>query len=183
MRMIRWGIAARLLIVGVLGLGCMTPQTGVIAGHWTPPGKASEPIVISWESENETKGLMVVTLGKGGERFRGHYLRISSGTKLESAQPIVANWGPLWSGYDWGETMDPWWWGPAGGMPMGGYMTAAYYPVFVREYTGKVVATLFGNEGHSMRCRFTLARPEEGLMGGGVGACQSSRGSRISARF
>ena len=183
MRIIQSESIVGILITLVFFLGCTTPQTGVIAGRWTPPNKTSEPIVIAWESENETQGMMALTLGKGGERFTGHYLRISSGTKLETVQPIVADWGPLWSGYDWGETMDPWWWGPAGGMPMTGYMNAAYYPVFVREYTGKVVATLFGNEGPSMRCRFTLTRPQEGLMGGGVGACQSSQGSKISARF
>lgn len=181
--MIRLTSGALWLSVCISVSACMTPQTGVIAGHWTPPGKASEPIVISWESENETKGRMSVTLGQGGERFRGTYVRVTSGTKLESVQPILADWGPLWEGYAWGPEMDPWWWGPADGMPMGGYMNATYYPVFVRQYTGKVVATLFGNEGHSMRCRFTLAQPQEGLLGGGVGACESSKGNRISAHF
>ena len=171
-------------LLSVIGLlGCMTPQTGVISAHWTPPGKSSEPIVISWESENQSQGRMFVQLGKGGERFRGTYVRVSAGTKVEAVQPIISGWGPVWGDYDWGGGMDPWGWGPGGGMPMGGYMGEASFPIFVREYSGKVVATLFGNEGHSMRCRFTLARPQEGLMGGGVGACQSSTGSQISARF
>jgi hypothetical protein len=30
---------------------------------------------------------------------------------------------------------------------------------FARFYTGKVVATLNGNQKHSMRCRFTLTNP------------------------
>lgn len=171
-------------LLSVIGLlGCMTPQTGVISAHWTPPGKSSEPIVISWESKNQSQGQMFVQLGKGGERFRGTYVRVSAGTKVEAVQTIISGWGPVWGGYDGGGGMDPWGWGPGGGMPMGGYMGETSFPIFVREYSGKVVATLFGNEGHSMRCRFTLARPQEGLLGGGVGACQSSTGSQISARF
>lgn len=172
-----------LSIFTLFASGCATPQTGIISARWTPPGKASEPIVISWESENQTQGRMFVQLGKGGERFRGSYVRVSAGTKVEAVQPIIAGWGPVWGDYDWGDGFDPWGWGPDGGMPLGGYVGGAAFPVFIREYTGKVVATLFGNEGHSMRCRFTLAKPEQGLMGGGVGACQSSTGSKISARF
>ena len=164
-------------------VGCATPQTGIIAAHWTPPGKSSEPIVISWESVNSSQGHMFVQLGKGGERFRGTYVRVSAGTKVEAVQTIVSGWGPVWGGYDWGPGMDPWGWGPDGGMGMGNYMGVSSYPVFIQKYTGKVIATLFGNEGHSMRCRFTLANPQMGLMGGGVGACQSSKGSKISAKF
>ena len=181
--MIRLRIAAAWVCGCILTSACTTPQTGVIAGQWTPPGKAPEPVPISWESEGDTQGRMFITLGRGGERFHGTYVRVTSGTKLETVQPILADWGPLWEGYDGGLGVDPWWWGPADGMPMGGYMNAAYYPVFVRQYSGKVVATLFGNQGHSMRCRFTLVRPQEGLMGGGVGACESSTGSKIAARF
>lgn len=181
--MIRFRASAVWLAVCIFVGGCTTPQTGVIAGRWTPPGKAPEPVPIAWESDSSTQGRMFITLGKGGERFQGTYVRVTSGTKLETVQPILTDWGPLWDGYNWGSEVDPWWWGPEGGMPVGGYTNVDYYPVFVRQYSGKVVATLFGNEGHSMRCRFTLVRPQEGLMGGGVGACESSKGAKISARF
>ncbi len=174
---------AWVLFVVVAAMACATtPQTGVIAAHWTPPGKSSEPIVLGWESESKNTGRIFCTLGRGGQRFTGHYIRIVAGTKVETVAPVLDTWGPIWSGYDWGGANDSWWWGPAG-EPMGEYMASSYYPIFVQEYTGKAVASLIGDKGDTMRCRFTLRRPQEGLMGGGTGECQTSNGSRISADF
>ena len=51
------------------------------------------------------------------------------------------------------------------------------------EYGNQAVATLFGDHSHSMRCRFRLSDPGEGLMGGGIGQCQVSDGSAIDAQF
>ena len=44
-------------------------------------------------------------------------------------------------------------------------------------------AVLFGNRGHDMHCSFTLARPDDGLEGGGVGHCKVSTGQEIAATF
>lgn len=171
-----------LIAVIVLLGGCATTQTGVIAARWTPPGKPSEPVVIGWESESRNTGRLFCTLGRGGERFTGNYIRIVAGTKVETVAPVLNTWGPIWSGYNWGGANDSWWWGPAGA-PMGEYMASSYYPIFVQEYTGKVVGSLIGDKGQTMRCRFSLRRPQLGLMGGGTGECQTSKGSQIEANF
>lgn len=171
---------AALLAAFTLAACASTPQTGIIAARWTPAGGSTLPVTLSWESQDDTHGVIHATLGPGGEHFRGHYVRVTAQTHVNAVMPIVGGWGPVWSGYTWGPAVDPWWWG-AGAMPAT-YGTE-YYSGFVRAYTGKVVATLFGNHGHSMRCRFTLNDPGLGLVGGGVGQCQTSNGSTLDAQF
>jgi len=170
-----------MLLVTLMLAGCATsPQTGIIAARWTPPHQATVPVTLSWESSDDTHGHIFATLGAGGEHFHGQYVRVTQQTEVDAIAPIVGGWGPIWSGYAWGPGVDPWYWG-APGVP--GAYGSAYYSGFVTAYTGKVVATLFGNHGHSMRCRFTLNEPYEGLIGGGVGECQTSDGAEIDAEF
>ena len=172
------------ITTGILFVGCTTtPQTGIISATWTPRGKPPEHIVISWESEDAITGPMYVTLGKGGERFTGNYLRVTSGTEIKTVEPILGPWNAIRESGGWAQEEDPWWWGPPGAWPLGIGWDGGYFPSFVRDYSGKVVATLFGNRGGKMRCRFTLDRPQEGLIGGGTGQCQSSTGATITARF
>jgi hypothetical protein len=57
------------------------------------------------------------------------------------------------------------------------------HTTFVRTYSGRVVATLFGDKGNTMRCRFQLTNPEAGLSSGGVGECQVSSGGTIDVEF
>jgi hypothetical protein len=156
-------------------------QTGFIAAHWTAKGKGSIPVTISWESEDDLHGRMHSTLGPGGERFEGRYVRVTERTPLTVVEPILTGWGPIWEGYAVGSLRDPWWWGSDIAAP--GAYGAAYYSGFLESYTGKVVATLTGNRGHTMRCRFTLAHAEQGLLGGGKGGCQSGVGGSIVAEF
>ena len=176
---VAWHLA--LALIGLALAGCAsTPQTGIIAARWTAAGAETVPVTLSWESADDTHGHIFATLGPGGEHYRGQYVRVTQETHVNTIAPIVGAWGPVWSGYAWGPSVDPWWWGP-GAMP--GVYGAEYYSGFVRAYTGKVVATLFGNHGHSMRCRFSLNDPIEGLVGGGVGRCQTSDGSQLDAQF
>ncbi len=182
--MLRSQSAIASVFAGVLLCACATtPQTGIISATWTPPDKPPQPIVISWESEDAITGPMYVTLGKGGERFTGNYLRVTSGTELRTVRPILGPWYAIRESGGWAQETDPWWWGPPGGWPLGIGWDGGYFPEFIREYSGKVVATLFGNRGGKLRCRFTLDRPQEGLMGGGAGDCQSATGGKITARF
>lgn len=158
---------------------CATaPKTGIIAARWTPKDAATVPVTMSWKSQSSTHGHMFTTLGPGGEHFHGSYVQVTHQTRVSGIAPIVGGWGTVWAGY--GAGVDPWYWGPAGAAPVYG---AAYYSGFQTEYEGKVVATLFGNHGRSMRCRFTLNVPNQGLVGGGVGDCEVSDGSRIDAEF
>ena len=54
---------------------------------------------------------------------------------------------------------------------------------FRTNYSGKVVATLFGDRSTVMRCRFRLANPSGGMQDGGTGECQLSTGGKIDAQF
>jgi hypothetical protein len=168
-----------LCVLSAALFSCATaPATGIIAARWTPKGRDTVPATMSWESESSTHGRMFTTLGPGGERFQGSYVQVTHQTQVSGISPIVGAWGPVWSGY--GVGADPWYWGAPGIEPMAG---AAYYSGFQTVYDGKVIATLFGDHSHSMRCRFTLSVPSEGLVAGGVGKCQVSDGSWLDVKF
>jgi hypothetical protein len=49
--------------------------------------------------------------------------------------------------------------------------------------TSNASAVLMGNKGNSMHCGFTLAKPDAGLEGGGVGRCKLSTGEVVDATF
>jgi hypothetical protein len=51
----------------------------------------------------------------------------------------------------------------------------------VTVYSGDVAATLFGERGEVMRCRFELASPSDGMRSGGLGHCQVRGGPRLDA--
>ena len=53
----------------------------------------------------------------------------------------------------------------------------------VESYSGDIEATLFGNKGHTMRCKFRAANSLMGLPSGGVGRCQVSDGRVIDVQF
>ncbi|HUM16243.1 MAG TPA: hypothetical protein VL086_11190 [Candidatus Nitrosotalea sp.] len=113
-------------------------------------------------------GTLSVTLPTG-ERFSGRFVQITSTTAVESVGPTWASWGPAWS--EWGPFGETWVSGPSDVM------------TFRRNYTGKVVATLFGDRGNMIRCRFKLANPPGGMRDGGTGECQLSTGGTINASF
>ena len=54
---------------------------------------------------------------------------------------------------------------------------------FLRTHENKAIATLKGNRGTTMLCRFELDASEAGMRGGGAGSCQTSKGAKISATF
>ena len=47
----------------------------------------------------------------------------------------------------------------------------------------RAIGTLKGDRGSTMLCRFDLLDAAGGMGGGGSGACQTSRGARITAQF
>lgn len=49
--------------------------------------------------------------------------------------------------------------------------------------TSNATAVLMGENGNSMHCSFTLAKPDAGLEGGGVGRCKLSTGQVVDATF
>jgi hypothetical protein len=96
-----------------------------------------------------------------GQTFTGPYFQIIRSTN-------VTTLGPLWAG--WGPRFGPWpYWGPS--------------DQFVTQYTGRVVGNFEGPNGTHMRCQFTLARPDLGMAGGGLGQCELPSGMTIDAIF
>ena len=53
----------------------------------------------------------------------------------------------------------------------------------VESYSGNVEAILFGNKGHTMRCKFRTDNSFRGLSSGGEGRCQISDGRVIDVQF
>src|SRR5689334_16276363 len=71
------------------------------------------------------------------ESFSGQYVHMTSTTTADTLPPAFGDAGwPAWGPFD-----TPWYDGT-------GYTTV------IRNYSGKVVATLFGDRGDTMRCRF-----------------------------
>lgn len=160
------------LLTLVALLACATPvRTGVMAGRWTPKHGETQPVPMGWESIDDSHGAIHATLGPGGEHFNGNYVRVEADSPHVVVSDVYTRWyGPSWGALNWGPDGN---YGPSG----------ASISVFMHLYSGKVVATLFGNHGSSIRCHFTLNSPDAGLVGGGVGDCQVSDGSQIDVRF
>jgi len=146
-------------------------KTGMLPARWTPVHGPSQEIPFSFESETPSRGRMSTTLGDGGEMFHGSYLRLEAAAKDDLVVRIYDGW----SGSEW----EAWQGGPEGEWAVTGITLDA----FTRFYSGRMVATLDGNQGHSMRCQFRLNEPRAGLTGGGTGICQVSDGGRLSLRF
>ena len=164
----RVGGLGLMLGVGVLA-GCVA--SGTIRGRMTKAGDAAVPVTLQYRSERfQQNGTLTATL-PDGETFSGRYLQISSDTDAETLDPYWGGWGVGWAG--WGPWSDDY----------GAWIPGEDVPTFVRNYSGKVIATLIGDRGDRMRCRFRLADPENGMSSGGVGQCEVSGGAKIDAEF
>jgi len=146
-------------------------DSGMLPAHWTDPEGRQEAVPFSFEVEDSKTGVLMTTLGKGGEHFRGAYVRVEESTKGELVTEVYDGWSsPEWEA--WHHDADGQW-----------TATAQSFGDFEHFYTGKVVATLRGSENHSMRCRFTLTDPQGGWLHGGSGECQISDGARVELEF
>jgi hypothetical protein len=149
-----------LALAGFLS-GCV--YQGAIAGRLEAPGAQPKPVTMNFQTQRFGAGGTMNTELPNGEYFTGRYLQVTSETTADS----FGSWG------GWGP------WGPGWGDWGGG----ADYATFLENYSGKVVATLFGDRKNTMRCRFQLANPPDGMSGGGVGECQVTNGDKIEAQF
>ncbi len=151
------------LAVAGFGAGCATQ--GTAHGLAEVPGGGSGPATFAWESDrgDRTSGAIAAEL-PDGSRYSGTYFEITQDVSSTTLGPLWVGWEPYWTG--WGAP-----WSPG---------TASYAASnFATIYSGRVLATLRGPEGDSMRCRFTLRKPDRGLAGGGVGECQTKSGATI----
>jgi len=148
--------------------GCVAG--GAIQARVTRPENGG-PVAMRYRTDRfDDNGTLTATL-PDGERYRGRFLQVTSDTDAETLDPYWGGWGVGWDG--WGPWSDDY----------GPYIAGADVPTFIRNYSGKVIATLLGDRGGRMRCRFRLADPEKGMSGGGVGECQTGPGERIDATF
>lgn len=150
-----------LMVMAMLS-GCT--YSGAIAGRVEGRGMQPKPITMNFETQRFGAGGTINTELPSGEYFTGRYLQVTSDTTADSFGPGWVGWGPWGPGWsDWGGGAD--------------------YATFVQNYSGKVIATLFGDRKNTMRCRFQLANPPDGMAGGGVGECQVTNGDVIQAQF
>ena len=160
----RESILALVIVVGLAG--CVT--TGSIGGRLSVPDEPVAGVTFSFQSERFGEGGRLFVILPSGEYFSGRYLQITSTSTADVVQPISMFWGPRW--HPWEPFGPPW-------------VEEGDHTTFVRNYSGKVVATLFGDKDNTMRCRFQLTNPEAGLSSGGVGECQISNGGKIDVEF
>lgn len=172
-------------LLAALGLaGCVS--RGIIAariepGGARPPGAAADAarrgpaesaVEIAWQGEAFGNGGSMTLPMPDGEIFTGRWFEVrSSATSFGGG----VGFGP-WGGWGWGGYGGFGPWGPWGAWPWGG-------PEVTNFYSGRVVATLFGDRGGALRCRFQLADPGGGLGGGGIGECEIADGRKIVAAF
>lgn len=161
------------LLLALLMLACAHGfRSGIMTGHWTPKGGEAERVPLSWESHESGHGKIHATLGRGGEHFSGEYVLVHEGASAVMVHSMYRDWNaPAWGTLDWGDE--------------GNYGASEVVDIhgFAHRYSGRVVATLFGDRDHSMRCKFTLVDPDAGMVGGGVGSCQVSDGGQLDVQF
>jgi hypothetical protein len=150
-------LTSSLLMPLLLAVGCRTMGTG--SGS-TAAG--NDAVHFTWKRFDGVTGTMVATLSDGS-LYACSYFQITDNTTIDSLGPLWDGWGPGWGFGRW----DYWDTGSE----------------FVTHYSGRVVAILADPEGKHIRCKFQLARPSNGMPGGGLGDCQLPDGKTIDASF
>ncbi|MGH7304310.1 MAG: hypothetical protein ACRELZ_13530 [Candidatus Rokuibacteriota bacterium] len=154
-------VAASLLALGVVGCA-----SGPVTGRVEVTGQSPAPLTMTWESGLFGESGTMAAVMPDGERFSGKYVVVRRG---------MGRIDPVWEGEERPEArgqIDDSMWGAAQDRVS-----------FVSAHVNKAVATLKGDRGSTMLCRFMLDAPESGLRGGGSGGCQTSKGAKISAQF
>jgi hypothetical protein len=161
-----------LLLAGLAA--CTAANTGYLGGLLTGPGQTRAPVEFVYTVTERTgdRGTLAATL-PGGEAFTGSYVQVTHATPTVVLLPIVQVPGFEGAWTDWGPDQ-----------PGDVWVAAGDLDLIRRTYAGRIMATLFGNRGNAMRCRFTLFDPPRGFAGGGEGQCQVSYGNgTIAVQF
>jgi hypothetical protein len=143
-----------------IALGACTSMGG--GSGYAAPG--NEAVTFSWKSDDGSgaSGRMSATLADG-TIFSGDYLEITR----QAASPEIE---PEWNRWDRG---------------VSDLTTEEEMPAFGGStlYSGRVLANLRSGDGQSMRCRFHLNVPTQGMAGGGQGKCDLKDGGSVDAVF
>lgn len=155
------------LVVGLAMAAVSGCASGQVTGQVTSRGAAAAPLSMTWTSGVFGESGKMAAVLPDGERFSGTYQVVTPGFSR-------AKLGPSWTDEPADQAqgdLDDSLWG------------AAKDPAFVKRYENKAVATLHGDRGTTMLCRFNLMAGGAGMGGGGNGYCQTSRGAKITAQF
>jgi hypothetical protein len=161
----RTGWAAMVSLSAAALLGC---ASGDVTGRVTLPGQSATPLTMTWSSGLFGGSGKISAVMPDGERFSGTYQVVKPGLTRSMMDPAWTGDEPR----DHKGKIDDSMWG-AGRDTM----------TFIRKYENKAVATLKGDGGTTMLCRFDLDAAGAGMGGGGTGECQTSKGAKISAQF
>ncbi|HEV2056238.1 MAG TPA: hypothetical protein VGV06_13860 [Methylomirabilota bacterium] len=159
------GRAVMIALSAAALLGC---ASGAVSGRVSLAGQQASPLTMTWNSGLFGESGKMSAVMPDGERFSGKYTVVSPGITRSSLEPA-------WTGDEPGENqgqIDDSMWG-AGRDAM----------TFIKTYENKAVATLKGDRGTTMLCRFNLDAGGAGMGGGGTGECQTSKGAKITASF
>lgn len=159
------GRAVMIALSAAALLGC---ASGAVSGRVSLAGQQATPLTMTWNSGLFGESGKMSAVMPDGERFSGKYSVVSPGMTRSSLEPA-------WTGDEPGENqgqIDDSMWG-AGRDTL----------TFIKSYENKAVATLKGNRGTTMLCRFNLDAGGAGMGGGGTGECQTSKGAKITASF
>jgi hypothetical protein len=160
--------AGRIVMIALCGAALLGCASGDVSGRVTLPGQAVMPLTMAWSSGLFGGSGRVSAIMPDGERFSGKYQVVKPGLTRSMMDPA-------WTGDEPGDhqgKIDDSMWGA-------GRDTVT----FLRKWENKAIATLKGNRGTTMLCRFDLDAGDAGMGGGGTGECQTSKGAKISAQF
>ena len=159
------GRAVMIALSAAALLGC---ASGAVSGRVSLAGQQATPLTMTWNSGLFGGSGKMSAVLPDGERFTGKYTVVSPGTTRSSLDPA-------WTGDEPGENqgqIDDSMWG-----------AGRDHFAFTKTYENKAVATLKGDRGTTMLCRFNLDAGGAGLRGGGTGECQTSKGAKITTSF
>jgi hypothetical protein len=157
-----------IVLLSLLALAAVGCASGPMAGQVAVAGEPRVPLTMSWESGLFGGSGTMTAVMPDGERFSGKYTVVKKDL-------VRGSIGSAWTGDDPPEirgAIDDSMWG-----------AARDSGTFLRTHENKAIATLKGNRGTTMLCRFELDASEAGMRGGGTGTCQTSKGAKISATF
>ena len=158
----------RFVKIPLLGLAAAGCASGLVTGQVAVADQPPAPLTMSWESGLFCESGTLAAVMPDGERFSGKYVVVKEGMARGRIDPAWEGDEPADARGEIDDSM----WG-----------AARDRAAFVSKHLNKAVATLKGNRGTTMLCRFALQAAEAGMRGGGSGDCQTSKGAKISASF
>src|SRR5262249_2582728 len=160
--------AIRFAMITLAALWAAACARGPVTGQVAVAGQPPAPLTMSWESGLFGESGTMAAVMPDGERFSGKYVVVKEGTARGRVDPAWEGDEPADARGEIDDSM----WG-----------AARDRAAFVSKHLNTAGATLKGNRGAMILCRFSRQAAEAGMRGGGAGDCQTSKGAKISASF